>query len=68
MADVHTMISAAITRPLPLAFCSSVCVSTPSRTNASCARTCDCWCDGNTSMMRLMLSMAEFVCSVANAK
>src|SRR6266566_1705205 len=64
IAGVHTMISGAITRPRPLAFWSSVWVITPSSTNASCARTCGCWCDGNTSMMRLMLSIAEFVCLV----
>ncbi len=40
----------------------------PSSTKASCARTCDCWCDGKTSMMRLIDSAAEFVCSVASAR
>ena len=35
---------AAIARPRPCALGSSVCVTTPSSTNASCARTCDCWC------------------------
>src|SRR6184192_376351 len=59
MAGVQIMISAAITRPFPLARCSRVCVTTPSSTKASWARTCDCWCDGKTSMMRLMLSIAE---------
>src|SRR6266849_2422652 len=39
-----------------------------SSTKASWARICDCWCAGKTSMMRLMLSIAELVCSVANAK
>src|SRR5712692_10141608 len=63
IAGVHTMISAAITRPRPFSFCSSVCVSTPSSTKASWARICDCWCAGKTSMMRLMLSIAELVCS-----
>ena len=38
---------------------------TPSSTKASCARTCDCWLDGKTSMMRLIDSAAELVCSVA---
>src|SRR3989442_482687 len=61
-------ISHAITRPRPLAFCSSVCVMMPSSTNDRWARTWPCWCDGNTSMMRLMLSIAELVCSVANAR
>ena len=63
-----TMISAAMIRPRPLAFCSRVCVRTPSSTNASWARICDCWCEGKMSMMRLMVSAAEFVCRVANAK
>ncbi len=68
MAGVQIMISAAMTRPRPFAFCNRVCVMTPSSTNASCARICDCWCDGKTSMMRLMLSIAELVCSVAKAR
>ena len=68
MAGVTTRISAAIDRPFPLAFCSSVWVTTPSSTKASCARTCDCWLAGNTSMMRLIASAALLVCSVARAK
>src|SRR6184192_4201137 len=68
MAGVQIMISAAMTRPRPLIFCSSVWVITPSSTKASWARICDCWCDGKTSMMRLMLSIAEFVCRVAKAR
>src|SRR6266513_5889694 len=36
--------------------------------DASCARTWDCWCAGKTSMMRLMDSAAELVCSVAKAR
>jgi len=68
MAGVDTMISHAMTRPRPRALGSSVWVITPSSTNASWARTCDCWFDGNTSMMRLIDSAAEFVCSVARAR
>ena len=37
------MTSAATTRPRPFAFGSSICVTTPSRTKESWARTCDCW-------------------------
>ena len=40
----------------------------PSSTSDSCARTCDCWCAGNTSTMRLMVWAAEFVCSVAKVR
>jgi len=68
IAGVQIMISAAITRPRPLAFCNSVWVITPSSTNASWARICACWCDGKTSMIRLMLSIAELVCRVAKAR
>ena len=57
-----------MTRPLPRARGSSVCVMTPSSTNASWARTCDCWWLGKTSMMRLIASAAELVCSVANTR
>src|SRR5215211_2450942 len=42
-AGVTTRISAAIARPRPLAFGSSVWVMTPSSTKASCARTWLCW-------------------------
>ena len=59
IAGVTTRISAAIARPRPLAFGSSVCVTIPSSTNASCARTCDCWWLGKTSMMRLIASAAR---------
>ena len=68
MAGVATMISQAITRPRPRALGSSVWVTTPSSTKASWARTCDCWFDGNTSMIRLIDSAAELVCSVASAR
>src|SRR4028118_1581105 len=40
----------------------------PSRTSESCARICACWLEGNTSMMRLMVEAAEFVCSGGNGK
>ena len=32
------------------------------------ARTCDCWCDGKMSMIRLTEDTAEFVCRVAKVK
>ena len=62
------MISAAMTRPFPFSLGSSVWVITPSSTKASWARTCDCWLLGKTSMMRLIASGAELVCSVARAR
>src|SRR5215468_7449619 len=40
----------------------------PSSTMESCARICGCWCAGKTSIIRLMVDAAEFVCSVANVK
>ena len=42
-------------RPLPSAFGSRLWHMMPSSTSDSCARICDCWCAGNTSMMRLMV-------------
>ena len=63
-----TRISSASTRPVPLAFGSSAWQMMPSSTSESCARICDCWCAGKTSMMRLMVWAAEFVCSVAKVR
>src|SRR5918993_1309981 len=40
----------------------------PSITSDSWVRICDCWCDGNTSMMRLIVDDAELVCSVPNVR
>ena len=40
----------------------------PSSTSESCARICGCWCAGKTSMIRLMVDVAEFVCSVPKVK
>src|SRR5690348_12346398 len=61
MAGVATMISAAMQRPRPLALGNNVWVITPSSTKASWARTCDCWLDGKTSMIRLINSAAESI-------
>ena len=68
MAAFGTMTSQASARPEPAAFGISVCVMTPSSVNDSWARICPCWCDGNTSRMRLMLWIAEFVCSDAKQR
>jgi len=40
----------------------------PSRTNDSCARTCDCWLAGKTSMTRFIVWTALFVWSVASVR
>src|SRR5271163_1087102 len=40
----------------------------PSSTSESWARICDCWCDGKTSMMRLMVEDAELVCNVPKVR
>ena len=62
------MISVATTRPLPLAFGSSVWQTTPCSVDASCVRTWSCWCGGNTSMTRSMVCAALCVCSVAKTR
>src|SRR5579884_3701955 len=68
MAAFGIITSAAITRPLPSRRGRSCCEITPWRTSESCARTCACWCGGKTSMMRLMVWTAEFVCRVENTR
>ena len=68
MAGFGTRISMASTRPEPLARGRRLWHMMPSSTSDSCARTCDCWCAGKTSTMRLIVCDAEFVCSVANVR
>src|ERR1039458_8752089 len=40
----------------------------PSSTSESWARICDCWCEGNTSITRLMVEDAELVCNVPKVR
>ncbi len=40
----------------------------PSSDSDSWVRICPCWCEGKTSMMRLIVCAAELVCSVANVR
>ena len=55
-------------RPRPSARGRSAWQRMPSSTMESCARICGCWWDGKTSIIRLMVEVAELVCSVAKVK
>ena len=68
MPGVGTRISIATTRPSPLILGSRLWQTMPSSTIESWVRICACWCDGNWSMMRLIVDDAELVCSVANVR
>ena len=68
MAALGTMISMAMVRPCPPGLVNSAWQRMPSSTSESWARICDCWCEGKTSMMRLMVEAAELVCRVAKVK
>ena len=68
MAALGIITSIAGTRPWPSALGISVWAMTPSSTNDSWARICDCWLGGKTSMMRLMVWAALLVCRVANTR
>ena len=40
----------------------------PSSTSDSCARICGCWWAGKTSIIRLMVEVAELVCNVPKVR
>ena len=68
MAALGMRISIASDKPRPLMRGSSDWHMMPSSTNESCTRICPCWCGGKMSMMRLMVWVAELVCSVASVR
>ncbi len=68
IAELGSMISPAMARPLPEALASSCWQNTPSSTKDSWVRIWFCWLAGNTSMMRLIVSTVEEVCRVAKVR
>ena len=58
------MISRAATRPLPSVRGSRTCDTTARNVSESWERTCDCWCGGNESMMRVTVCEADWVAMV----
>jgi hypothetical protein len=68
MAWFGIMTSVQSARPGPSARGRRFWLTTAWIVNESWARICDCWCDGKTSMMRLMDEMALLVWSVAKTK